>query len=47
MDKMLALLSSGTAPGKGFMGLFMDRLPVLSFVCKTTALRGSLQQQHI
>jgi hypothetical protein len=28
MDKMLALLSSGTTPGEVFMGLFMDRLPV-------------------
>jgi hypothetical protein len=28
MDKMLALLSSGTKPDEVFMGLFMDRLPV-------------------
>jgi hypothetical protein len=28
MDKMLALLSSGTTPGEVFMGLYMDRLPV-------------------
>jgi hypothetical protein len=28
MDKMLALLSSGTKPDEVFMGLYMDRLPV-------------------
>jgi hypothetical protein len=28
MDKMLALLSSGTKPDEVFLGLFMDRLPV-------------------